>query len=480
MLAVATIGVTAVIAFGGTALSNTQDSADLQRTEHAMTLLDSRGAMTALGEADSQSVRLSGHGEGRYEVSPDAGWIRVEHVNYTDGNPPPVEVLNRSLGSVRYTSGDTAIAYEGGGVWRTQDNGTVMVSPPEFHYRDQTLTMPLVRVSGSDSASGRITADVSPVSDEVTRIYPNESTDYPNGNTYDNPVENGTVVVTVHSDHYQGWATYFAERTEGDLTVDHGAQTASIELRTLAGAPGPFDMPLVGDSLDVPSVAQQHNVSQFELSLKPEDKNNNQFQQLHWSLYEQGANGQQFELHFASNGRCKNDDFNSDISVSLYYRHNSSAPNEEWQTTVDPEGGSDLLSVDCSDSVPTLDVDLTSTAPMTYEEIDVKGGDNKWHFGNQIDGEDAPDDLVFDQHAADPADDYDEGDTEEIGFLIDHYFSRMGPDFDLTVEAGPGNSNNRIDETVSSGVLWYDTVEGEEFIQFLHITENEVRVELNA
>jgi hypothetical protein len=54
----------------------------------------------------------------------------------------------------------------------------------------------------------------------------------------------------------------------------------------------------------------------------------------------------------------------------------------------------------------------------------------------------------------------------------------MGPDFELTVEAGPGNSNNRVDETVSSGMLDYDVVEGEEFIQFLHITENKVRVEL--
>jgi hypothetical protein len=485
MLAVATIGVTAVVALGGTALTDTQNSADLQRTEHAMTLLDSRGAMTALGEADSQRVMLSGSGEGSYEVDDDTGWIRVEHVNYTDSNPPPVEILNRSLGSVRYTAGDTVVAYQGGGVWRTQDNGTVMVSPPEFHYRDQTLTMPLVRVTGSGSASGRVAAEVTPTStgSDVNRIYPNDTTTYPNGNAYDNPVKNGTVVVTVHSEHYQGWASYFAERTEGELTVDHAAQTASIELRTVGGAPGAFDMPSVGNSLGVPSVKQQHNVTTFDLSLAPEDKNNNQFQQLHWSLYDQGPNGQQFEIHFASNGRCKSGSFNNDISVSIYYRHNSSAPNEEWETTVDPEDTSqDLLRVDCSDSVPTLEVDLTDDEPMTYGDVNVPNSGSKWHFGSDIGDGDVPEELTFDQHAADPSDDYeeDDGDTEEVGFLIDHYFSRMGPDFDLTVEGGPGNSNNRIDESASSGVLWYDTVDGEEFIQFLHVTENEVRVELNG
>ena len=485
MLAVATIGVTAVVALGGTALTDTQNSADLQRTEHAMTLLDSRGAMTALGEADSQRVMLSGSGEGSYEVDDDTGWIRVEHVNYTDSNPPPVEILNRSLGSVRYTAGDTVVAYQGGGVWRTQDNGTVMVSPPEFHYRDQTLTMPLVRVTGSGSASGRVAAEVTPTStgSDVNRIYPNDTTTYPNGNAYDNPVKNGTVVVTVHSEHYQGWASYFAERTEGELTVDHAAQTASIELRTVGGAPGAFDMPSVGNSLGVPSVKQQHNVTTFDLSLAPEDKNNNQFQQLHWSLYDQGPNGQQFEIHFASNGRCKSGSFNNDISVSIYYRHNSSAPNEEWETTVDPEDTSqDLLRVDCSDSVPTLEVDLTDDEPMTYGDVNVPNSGSKWHFGSDIGDGDVPEELAFDQHAADPSDDYeeDDSDTEEVGFLIDHYFSRMGPDFDLTVEGGPGNSNNRIDESASSGVLWYDTVDGEEFIQFLHVTENEVRVELNG
>jgi hypothetical protein len=484
MLAVATIGVTAVVALGGEALTNTQSTADLQRTEHAMTLLDSRGAMAALGESDSQQVTLAGTGRGTYEVSEGTSWIRVKHVNFTDGNNETV--FNESLGSVRYTNGETDITYEGGGVWRTEGDATVMVSPPEFHYRDQTLTMPLVRVVGSDTASGRITADVSPVGDasEVTRVYPNESLTYPapHGEPYDNPVKNGTVIVTVHSDQYRGWATYFEERTEGKLSVNDANQTASVELRTLAGAPGNFEMPLVGESLAVPSVAQEHNVSDFTLSLAPEDKNNNQFQQLHWSLYEQGPNGQQFEIHFASNGRCKNNgDFNSDIQMSLYYRNNSSAPNEEWQTTVDPNpsAGSTLLTVDCDDSVPQLEVDLLSTESMMYEDIDVQGSDNKWHFGNQIGDNDVPAELRFDQHADDAGHGpYDEGsDTETTAFLINHYFSQLGPDFDLTVDAGPGNSNNRVDETVSSGVLWYDTVDGEEFIQFLHVTENKVRIE---
>jgi hypothetical protein len=488
MLAVAAIGVTAVVALGSTALLDTQDSVNLQRTEHAMTLLDSRGAMAALGESESQQVALSGNGDGTYEVDPDSGWINVTHINHTSTENETI--LNRSLGSVRYTAGDTVVAYEGGGVWRTQDNGTVMVSPPEFHYRDQTLTMPLVRVAGSGGASGRITAEVSPTSSasDVTRIFPNDTTTGMGpgapydvgGGTYDNPVENGTVTVTVHSEHYQGWATYFEERTDGNLTVDHDAKTATIELVTLKGAPGDFDMPPVGSSVEAPSVAQQHNVTTFELTLAPEDENNNQFQQLHWSLYEQGPNGQQFELHFASNGRCQSGSFNSDIAVSLYYRHNNSAPNEEWQTTVDPEDGTQgLLDVDCTDSVPMLDVNLTSTTELTYQDIDVSG--NKWHFSGQIEGTDVPEELRFDQHAVDPTDEFEEGDdSEEIGFLIDHYFSRMGPDFDLTVEGGPGNSNNRIDESASFGTLVYDTVDGKEFIQFLHVTENEVRVELKT
>ncbi|WP_236639788.1 DUF7289 family protein [Salinigranum halophilum] len=501
MLAIAAIGVTAVVALGGTALTDSQESVDVQRTEHAMTLLDSRGAMAALGESQSQRVVLSGSGDGSYEIDADAGWIRVVHKNFTDPTPSEETIFNRSLGTVRYTRGDAVVAYQGGGVWRTQDGGSVMISPPEFHYRDQTLTMPLVRVAGSGSASGRITAEVSPVSTgtDVRRIFPNETANTANGpgapyddaadTSYDNPVTNGTVVVTVHSEHYRAWATYFDERTEGFLTVDDANQTASIELRTLAGAPGAFDMPLVGESLETPSVAKQHNVTQFDLQLAPDTSNANAFNQLHWSLYYQGPSGQQFEIHFAGQGRCDTATAagftkgSTELSVSLYYRHNSSAPSEEWERVLsDPSDQSKAIHVDCSSGAPRLDADLTSSSfDMEYTDIDIKGSDNKWHFGNQIKDQEAPEELTFDQHVADHADDYEkDDDSEAVGFLIDHYFSRLGPDFRLTVDAGPGGSQNRVSEEASSGVLLYDTIDGEEFIQFLHITENEVRVELNG
>jgi hypothetical protein len=500
MLAIAAIGVTAVVALGGTALTDSQESVDIQRTEHAMTLLDSRGAMAALGESESQQVVLSGSGDGSYEVDPESGWVRVVHKNFTDPTPSEEVIFNQSLGEVRYERGNTVVAYQGGGVWRSEGDGTVMISPPEFHYRDQTLTMPLVRVDGSGSSSGRVTAEVSPVSTgtDVRRIFPNQTANTANGpgapyddatdSSYDNPVTNGTVVVTVHSEHYRGWATYFEERTDGMLTVNHTTQTASIELRTLAGAPGPFDMPLVGESLETPSVAQQHNVTQFDLRLAPDTSNANAFNQLHWSLYYQGPSGQQFELHFAGQGRCDTatpggfTKGSTELSVSLYYRHNSSAPSEEWERVLsDPSDQSKAIHVDCSSGAPRLDADLTSEFDMEYRNIDIKGSDNKWHYGNQIKDQDIPDELTFDQHAEDHADEYDEGsDDEEIGFLINHYFSRMGPDFELTVDAGPGGSQNRVSEEASSGVLLYDTIDGEEFIQFLHITENEVRVELNT
>jgi hypothetical protein len=197
-------------------------------------------------------------------------------------------------------------------------------------------------------------------------------------------------------------------------------------------------------------------------------------------MYEQGPNGQLFEVHFASNGRCKGGSFDSTIETSIFYRHNASAPNEEWKTTVAPDGSSGLLEVDCSASVPMLEVDLTANEAMTYDDIKGPKSSSKWQFGSEIGDTDVEDGLTFDQHVEDGGRSYNVGETEQVGFLIDHYFSRLGPDFELTVSGGPGNSNNRIDESVSSGALVYDTVDGEEFIQFLHITENKVRVELDG
>ncbi|MGM0590783.1 MAG: DUF7289 family protein, partial [Halobacteriota archaeon] len=302
LLVITVAGTGAIIALGTTTLGDTQASADIKRAEHTMTLLDSRGAITALGDTDAQRIDLGSSGGGTYDVRPDSGWIRITHANYSANESGNETIYNASLGAVTYTNGDATLAYEGGGVWRSEDNGTSMVSPPEFHYRDSTLTLPIISVNGSGASSGQVSAHVKPVR-RATQIYPNLTAGPTPGNEtgapydgsderYLNPVENGSVVITVHSDHYRGWATYFRTRTEGIVSVDHDAQTVSVELQTL-GMVGNFRMPDEGNSVRVRGMAGNHSLNNYSLTLVADPH----FQNLHWSMYHDSSD-HQFEVHF--------------------------------------------------------------------------------------------------------------------------------------------------------------------------------------
>lgn len=224
LLGITIASVTFIVAFGSVAVSDSQDAVTVGSAEHAMTQLDSKASLVAHGDSNSQSVSLPDRGDSKREVTSDAGWMNVTIRNVTTGEVEDV-LLNVSLGAVIYEKGDTTIAYQGGGVWRSTGNGSSMLSPPELHYRGETLTLPLVVINGDESLGSktRITKAGS-----ARPIYPNETS----GRS--NPLTAGKVVVVVHSDYYEAWGRFFAERTGGQSAVDHANETASITLVTPA------------------------------------------------------------------------------------------------------------------------------------------------------------------------------------------------------------------------------------------------------
>ena len=241
VFAVMIVTTTAVVAFGSDAIGTTQDRLDLERTEKSMTQLKSRSAMVALGQSDAQRVALPATGSSAYCVNEDAGWMNVSYRNTSSGETKTV--FNETMGEVVYAAeGGDRIAYQGGGLWRgTRENGSLMVSPPEFHYREATITLPLVTVSGDPSVgnSVRITRNRS------TQYYPNTTRD---GN-FTNPLRDGKMTVTVQSDYYRGWGQYFETRTGGDVRYDHAndrvtllltvpADYPSLEAGVVSGSPG--------------------------------------------------------------------------------------------------------------------------------------------------------------------------------------------------------------------------------------------------
>ncbi|MFB6161131.1 MAG: hypothetical protein ABEJ61_08145 [Haloferacaceae archaeon] len=484
------IGTGVVVALGSSALDDTKSHASLALNEQSMSKFDAEAALVALGRSDTRSVTLGDAGGGTYEVNPDQSWLRITHHNYS-GAGRTETIYNASLGAFVYENGDTTIAYEGGGVWRTQEGGgTVMVSPPEFRYRSATLTLPVVRVRGQGGGGGTSPRATITSVEQARRVYGNTSASA-DGNPevgapynvteapYDNPLQNGTVSITVHSPHYGGWADYFRTRTEGNVSVDHANGEVSVELTTPGDAVGAFEMPAEGNSLEVPAMASDHPVNQFTMNLSAD----NNFQNGHWEMYYDTPT-EDFSLHVKANDQCQGGDYDGEVELTIYYNGDGSGDYQAWQESLDPDSSS-AVSVTCLDGNGNqpeeyIELTLTSTEDIEYREPDTTGNDNKYYFEPDMEDGSLRDPHDPSAHSADSVvGTLNSGDEAELEWIINHYFSLLGPQFTLTITDGPGGSS-RVNEESSEGVLNYGTVSGSEYIQYLHVTENEVRVVVSA
>lgn len=234
ILGLTVTGSTLVVAFGSSALTNAEQRSEIGSVEHAMTQLDSRTSLVGLGGSPVQTVQLGNDGDSIVTVDETRGWMRIRVINATDGSIDD-EVMNQSLGVVEYRNGDTTVAYQGGGVWRSTPGGTTMVSPPEFHYRERTLTLPLVSVGGTDVSSGRLEISKNGSADPKFPLLINPDRT--------NPLTKGKVNVTVQSTYYRAWGAFFEERTGGNVALDEANQSVTLTLVT------PSDRPPVSSAL---------------------------------------------------------------------------------------------------------------------------------------------------------------------------------------------------------------------------------------
>lgn len=214
-------GAVLVVAFGAGALTDTEETLSTQRAEKALTQFDSKAALVALGDTDVQELSFGQIDSETLEVRNGSGWMLVTIENQTSGAVEPK--INQSLGEITYEGVDDTVAYQGGGVWKRSGTDSVMISPPEFHFRNGTLTLPIVNVSGATTLDGQASIQHK----ETITKFPNKSLDSVDGA---NPLTNHLVKVTVKSDYYQGWGQYFETRTDGEVEYDHDRNIANLTL----------------------------------------------------------------------------------------------------------------------------------------------------------------------------------------------------------------------------------------------------------
>ncbi|MFB6131020.1 MAG: hypothetical protein ABEJ28_09395 [Salinigranum sp.] len=478
LLALTVIGTTAIVAYGNGAVTSTERRADIQRSQHAMTLLDSRTAMVALGSTATQQVDLGPTGSGgTYAVRPDAGRIRVVHANYTGSQN---ELLyNGTLGAVVYSNGGSEIAYQGGGVWRYRDNASRMVSPPEIHYRKATLTLPIVRVRGHGGAGGSASAVLSssgktrPIFPDTKQLDPNYDPtatgagapyDAGSNRPYTNPVDNGTVMVYVTSKYYQGWADYFRTRTDGRVQEYPGNHTVVAQLVVL-GTQGNFQMPNEGGAITITGQRGQRFLQNFNITIVDDPNDYADFSDLKWSLYaKEGSQLFEIRLHGSGGAAC-----GDPISAQIYYSPDGGDHYHLWYN-------SSAFSISCQNGTKVVTANLSGTTPLAYSNANTKFNTVTIQGRDQMVSPLDPNDYgmawesrIFDKN---------NGESTGIGNLTDHYFAALGPQFELRVKDGPSNGNGNagaVSERASSGNISY--AGSGQYITYLHISENNVSVD---
>lgn len=453
------ISVGAIAMFGGTSLQTTQQNIGAQNAENAMSQFDSRASMVALGDSNNQAVAMGAGQQGTYTVRPDAGWIRVVHEDETGSQEWN---YTADLGAVQYNGDTTEIGYQGGGVWR-QDEGSVMLSPPEFHYRGSTLTLPIIQIDGHGSVAGNPTTRVSD-GGPGTKIFPTDTANGPSSN----PVESGKVTVTVQSDYYEGWARFFETRTEGNVSSNDQNRTASVEL-IAPSTHGSFDMPLEGNAMTLQGI-QDHQIDEFTLNLIDDQSDNADFNNLDWSMSAQSS-GQEFEIQVSS-GDGPGD--NESSHTTIYYSPNGSAY-QTWTTEAflyeaeSADDGTDW-NEDGDYNDIRLVLNLTSEENATYEEISVNSFSNAG-----FDADNFQSHPTFEGHdgVGEPRNYSENGtNTEEIGYIVNHYLALMGPSVEMVAE---DSSQDTVSEEISHGYLEYNATEGL-YLTYMHISENPINV----
>ncbi|MFC6871911.1 DUF7289 family protein [Halobellus marinus] len=482
LLALTITGAGVIVAVGSSALEDVQEQTSLSRAEHSMTLLDARVATVGLGENSVQTVRLGRADSGDYTVESETGWLRIEHQNYTANERETI--YNASLGSITYQTAGTEVTYQGGGVWRHQDGGTSMVSPPEFHYRGTTLTLPVLRIRSNDAATGDATARIQREG-EIVRVFPNEAESYDvTGEPYVNPIRDGTASVTVHSRYYKGWADYFRTRTSGNVSVDDGNRTATVVLET-ADIAGPFEFPEKGGEVPVRRVQSGHSITDFETSIK---KDSGTFNNLYVSFYiEEGDKAYEAAVEVPNgigNNYCQDGDPGSEeLTMDVYYYDDGTPEGvHRWSNDSIPSDSGDVQ-LDCTEDDDTvIRIDFTGTEQnLTYGGSNV-GEETAIDWDDRNDSATAKPDPTTFAHTDDDGENttYTYGDKQNIRILTRHYFATFGPDFEIRVFHGPGDrGTTQIDTSGSGGTLRYERASGGAYITYLHVTENNVSVELN-
>ncbi|WP_406655730.1 hypothetical protein V7O62_08035 [Methanolobus sp. ZRKC2] len=468
MLTVTSISV--ILLYATPTISDMQDMANAQRVEQAFTVFDSRTSKVALGESPSQTTSFSIM-EGNVEVNGDnasynessiviicvdmnASWYSSfqgsrhrwgawePYISWSEMNE-----FNASMGSITYTKEDRIIGYEGGGIWSKYPTGkAVMISPPEFHYNGETLTLPIMTVVGNEGSSGTTDVDVTVSSDNMpTVLYPNPSAD----SKRVNPLNSDKVLIYIKSEFYNAWADYANSLAYTSAETDDANETAIVELEVIPA----MGKDRLKQAFKVGAVNQSNPAPIYNFSLDLEARAS------------AGLNPSNYRITASSGTRkltytlAKKGGANQLIMSVIYEDTATGGGVETWD-------GMDIFPVSGKQDDQAAEVDLLSqTFTFEYDESSDFSWDNNSSLG------------------IDPDIAYTNGDTTSLYNLTQHYMKLITMEGSVIFVLdhpgsgkGKGGGSDPVDYDESTLTLYYDGMPGS--ITYLHVSRNDLMASL--
>lgn len=225
LLGVTILLLTSLLIMGMAALSTTEDQAQSSQIETSLAQITSQTSLTALGDADRHTFDLGDIDDGTVSIDESAGSVTLlynETGSELDNNV--TELHNTTpLGALVHRDDETTTAMQGGGVFRSvEDGGSWMISPPEYQYIAETLTFPIIRIAGEGEESQSVSGSFERI--EQRSIFPEP------GTNRQNPINEGTVWVQIESEYHHGWYQFFSSRSSGNVSHDPGNNSVAVEL----------------------------------------------------------------------------------------------------------------------------------------------------------------------------------------------------------------------------------------------------------
>jgi cytoskeletal protein CcmA (bactofilin family) len=219
LIGIVVLSVSVILLIGGPQLTDSRETTEVSQAEQALTQFDADAARVATGGTSSQTTDLGLEGNsGTLQTEPERGRMKVVYVDNLE-NGSRTEVINTSLGTVRYENGETTVAYQGGGVWRSDGDGSVMVSPPEIVFEGKTLTMHVIE----SERNGAVHSDVQlSRSNASKQQYPNASADL------ENKVNGALIQITIQSRYYEAWGQLFEDEANTIVQYDHANERVVV------------------------------------------------------------------------------------------------------------------------------------------------------------------------------------------------------------------------------------------------------------